>query len=90
MAETNQEYIDQLITFIENTNDPDSITNVMVAVIFAFLNNRCKSLQTSQTETADNLTAEATVRSSADNELRARTSTRFLIFLRASRTRTHS
>ena len=71
MAETNQEYIDQLITFIENTNDPDSITNVMVAVIFAFLNNRCKSLQTSQTETADNLTAEATVRSSADNELRA-------------------
>ena len=57
MAETNQEYIDQLITFIENTNDPDSITNVMVAVIFAFLNNRCKSLQTSQTETADNLSA---------------------------------
>lgn len=71
MAETNQEYIDQLITFIENTNDPDSITNVIVAVIFAFLNNRCKSLHTSQTETADNLAAEATVRASADNELRA-------------------
>lgn len=48
MVETNQDYIDQLITFIEHTTDPDSITNVMVAAIFASLNSRCKNLLTSQ------------------------------------------
>ena len=46
MADTTQQFIDNLITVIWNAEDPESVTNEMVARVFDFLNKGYKDLLT--------------------------------------------
>lgn len=64
MDNITQEQIDALIEFIDNTEEPASITNVMAAAILAFLN-----LKVRQMVTVDDLNNEATARENADSLL---------------------
>ncbi len=64
MDNITQEQIDALIEFIDNTEEPASITNVMAAAILAFLN-----LKVRQMVTVDDLNNEATARENTDTLL---------------------
>lgn len=64
MDNITQEQIDALIEFIDNTEEPASITNVMAAAILAFLNLRVR-----QMVTVDDLNNEATARENTDTLL---------------------
>ena len=44
MADTTQNFIDSLILTIQNAEDPESVTNEMVAAVFDFLNKGYKNL----------------------------------------------
>ena len=64
MDNITQEQIDALIEFIDNTEEPASVTNVMAAAILAFLN-----LKVRQMVTIDDLNNEATARENTDTLL---------------------
>lgn len=64
MDNITQEQIDALIEFIDNTEEPASVTNVMAAAILAFLN-----LKVRQMVTVDDLNNEATARENTDTLL---------------------
>lgn len=64
MDNITQEQIDALIEFIDNTEEPASVTNVMAAAILAFLN-----LKVRQMVTVDDLNNEVTARENTDTLL---------------------
>lgn len=64
MDNITQEQIDALIEFIDNAEDPRTVTNVMVAAVMAYLN-----LKAQQMVTATDLANEATARQNADSLL---------------------
>lgn len=43
MADVTQQYIDNLITFIDNAEDPGVVTNKIVAAVLDYLNNGLKN-----------------------------------------------
>lgn len=65
MADTTQQFIDSLITTIANAEDPESVTNEMVAQVMDFLNKSYKDLLTNNT----GIMEEAATRSAADEAL---------------------
>lgn len=64
MDNITQEQINAYIEFIDNTEEPASVTNVMAAAILAFLN-----LKVRQMVTVDDLNNEATARENTDTLL---------------------
>ncbi len=65
MADTTQTFIDNLITVIWNAEDPESVTNEMVARVFDFLNKGYKNLLTNNSAVAN----EKSEREAADAAL---------------------
>ena len=67
---TTQKFIDDLITVIWNAEDPESVTNEMVARVFDFLNRGYKDLLTNnsavQTERAERVAADAALQRTID------------------------
>lgn len=53
MADTTQQFIDNLITVIYNAEEPESVTNDMVAHVFDYLNKGYKDLLTKNLDAAD-------------------------------------
>lgn len=70
MADTTQQFIDNLITVIWNAEDPESVTNEMVARVFDFLNKGYKDLLTNNsavaTEKAERQAADAALQRTID------------------------
>ncbi len=70
MADTTQTFIDNLITVIWNAEDPESVTNEMVARVFDFLNKGYKNLLTNNsavaTEKAERQAADAALQRTID------------------------
>lgn len=67
MDNPNQQQIDALIQFIEDAEDPATVTNVIVATVLAYLADKVKTMST----TSD-LENEVTVRQTADTALDGR------------------
>lgn len=65
MADTTQTFIDNLITVIWNAEDPESVTNEMVARVFDYLNKGYKDLLTNNSAVA----TEKSEREAADAAL---------------------
>ena len=70
MADTTQNFIDSLILTIQNAEDPESVTNEMVAAVFDFLNKGYKNLLTNNsavaTEKAERQAADAALQRTID------------------------
>lgn len=70
MADTTQQFIDSLITTIWNAEDPESVTNEMVARVFDFLNKGYKDLLTNNsavaTEKSERQAADAALQRAID------------------------
>lgn len=69
MAITQAE-IDALIQFIDETETAESVTNVIVAAVLRFLNERTKAIEQAKA-TTDDLEAETEARVEADEDLQA-------------------
>lgn len=63
-----QAQIEALIQFIDETEDPESVTNVIVAAILSFLNEKVMNLESTRATTED-LDTESDERSAADSSL---------------------
>lgn len=70
MADTTQTFIDNLITVIWNAEDPESVTNEMVARVFDYLNKGYKDLLTNNsavaTEKSERQAADAALQRTID------------------------
>ena len=55
MSLTTQQYIDDLILFIENTEDPESVTNEIVAAVLDYLNRQCLANKSGYSEIAEQI-----------------------------------
>lgn len=65
MADVTQQYIDNLITFIDNAEDPGTVTNKIVAAVLDYLNNGLKN----STVDENSLAEETAARQGADSLL---------------------
>ena len=65
MADVTQQYIDNLITFIDNAEDPGTVTNKIVAAVLDYLNTGLKN----STVDENSLSEETAARQGADSLL---------------------
>lgn len=70
--DTDQKFIDNLITVIWNAEDPDSVTNEMVARVLEFLNNSYKDVQDLDKSINNVRNALASVASQLSAELKSK------------------
>lgn len=72
MSNQTQQQIDALIQFINETEDPESITNTIVASVLAYLSNNCVNLAGLVNALATGLTNETAARQQAVDSISAR------------------